>query len=80
MSDTRNGYSASELVRRGWTPKAIAALLGEPDELADNPHFTDGAKMKIFRRPRVHAAEATEAFRAATGRTKKGKANAMGIS
>jgi hypothetical protein len=50
------------LAQRGWTKAMIAKLLGEPDELAVNPHYKSGPPMKLYDIVRVEAAEATAQF------------------
>jgi hypothetical protein len=49
-------YSMSALRQRGWSAKQIVAL-GEEDLLAPNPHYSNGALMRLFDVNRVHVAE-----------------------
>ena len=53
---------APGLSERGWTEAMIRDLLGEPDLLADNPHYKSAAPMRLWRLQRAEAAEATPEF------------------
>ena len=53
---------ASGLKARGWTEAMIRDLLGEPDLLADNPHYKSAAPWRLWRLRKVEAAEATAEF------------------
>jgi len=46
-------YCKSDLIQRGWSPKKIPELLGEPDELMPNPHYISAASMQLFNALRV---------------------------
>lgn len=45
--------------KRYWTDKMIQDLLGEPDEMADNPHYRSAAPMRLYLLSRVDAIEST---------------------
>ena len=45
--------------KRYWTDGMIRDLLGEPDKLARNPHFSTAAPMRLYLVSRVDAMEAT---------------------
>lgn len=70
---------APGLKARGWTEAMIRDLLGEPDVLADNPHYKSAAPRRLWLLRRVEAAEAAPEFterrnRAARSRAAAGKA------
>lgn len=50
------------LKERGWTDAMIRDLLGEPDLLADNPHYKSAAPWRLWRLQRAEVAEATPEF------------------
>jgi hypothetical protein len=52
----------SEMKRHGWTEAAINSILGTPDRLAINPHYSSGPPMRLYRVERVLAAETTPEF------------------
>ena len=53
--------SLAGLKSMGWTPKRIEEILGQPDYLAANPHYTSrGAPMRLYRMDRVEKAEGPE--------------------
>jgi hypothetical protein len=58
----RPGFSLNDLFRRGWSRGLIQKLLGEPDLIAPNPHYPNGASMKLYARTRVEAAEHRHEF------------------
>ena len=70
---------------RGWTPGLIDGLLGEPDRLATNPHYSTAPKMRLYDIMRVKMAEETREFKKmAEGRARRQKAamrarNARGV-
>ena len=45
--------------KRYWTDKMIQDLLGEPDEMVDNPHYRSAAPMRLYLLSRVDAIEST---------------------
>lgn len=45
--------------KRYWTDRMIRDYLGEPDKVAPNPHYRNGAPMRLYRLDRVEAIEAT---------------------
>jgi hypothetical protein len=53
------------LRKRGWTDGMIQTFLGEPDALADNPHYRSGPRRRLYLRARCEAAEATPEWQAA---------------
>lgn len=53
---------APGLKRRGWTEAMIRDLLGEPDVLADNPHYKSAAPRRLWLLRKVEAAEAAPEF------------------
>ena len=55
---------ATGLRERGWTEAMIRDLLGDPDLLADNPHYKSAAPWRLWRLQRAEAAEATAEFAA----------------
>ena len=55
----------SILKQRGWTEAMIRDVLGDPDALAPNPHYSKGAPMKLFTLHRVVKAESSEDYRVA---------------
>lgn len=55
-------FSVSELRARGWTRTLIERFLPQPDAKKPNPRFRSTAPMKLYRRERVEAIEATEEF------------------
>jgi hypothetical protein len=62
--DLRTPYfSQSDLLKRGWSKRLIAQILGEPDWTSPNPHGAGFAPMRCWRQDRVIAAEETPAFR-----------------
>lgn len=56
--------SAAGLRARGWTPRMVRQLLGEPDLLRANPYFRTAPQTRLYRVERVEAVEASEEFRA----------------
>jgi hypothetical protein len=56
--------SLTGLKARGWTAGLITSLLGAPDQLAANPHYRAAAPMRLYRRERVEAVEASAAWAA----------------
>jgi hypothetical protein len=56
------------LIERGWTRSMITKLLGEPDDLADNPYYRSGAPTKLYAMARIEAAEASREFAAAAAK------------
>jgi len=62
MEDRRGLVPVSYLKTRGWTEKLIIMLLGEPDKLADNPHWEGGRNMRLYNMKRVKVAEKSEIF------------------
>jgi hypothetical protein len=52
----------SGIKARGWTLAMIAKLLGEPQKLAVNPHYSSAAKMKLYLRSLVMSKETSEEF------------------
>jgi len=62
---------APGLSERGWTEAMIRDLLGEPDLLADNPHYKSAASMRLWRLQRAEAAEATSEFAARKERAER---------
>lgn len=61
----------SGLKERGWTEAMIRDLLGEPDLLADNPHYKSAAPWRLWRLQRAAAAEATPEFTTAKARAER---------
>jgi hypothetical protein len=57
-------FGRPTLRERGWTDAIIARHLGEPDELAPNPHHRSGPPRKLYLITRVEAAEASPGFAA----------------
>ena len=55
----------STLKQRGWTEAMIRDVLGNPDALAPNPHYSKGAPMKLYTLQRVVEAESSEDYRVA---------------
>jgi hypothetical protein len=53
---------APGLKERGWTEAMIRDLLGEPDLLADNPHYKTAAPRRLWLLRKVEAAEAAPGF------------------
>ena len=53
---------APGLKARGWTEAMIRDLLGEPDLLADNPHYKSAAPRRLWRLQKAEAAEASPEF------------------
>lgn len=70
-------FGRPTLRERGWTDALIARHLGEPDELAPNPHYRSGPPRKLYSIARVEAAEASPGFAAdretATRRRESGR-------
>ena len=60
--DTHMYASASQLKSRGWTDKLVNDLLGEPDRTEPNPVYPNTARMRLYQRKRVEAAEQHPAF------------------
>ena len=54
--------TVSTLKERGWTDRLIQALLGEPDQLAPNPHYSSAAPMRLYLRQRIEEAEQHPTF------------------
>ena len=55
----------STLKQRGWTEAMIRDVLGDPDALAPNPHYSKGAPMKLYTLQRVVEVESSEDYRVA---------------
>lgn len=53
----------AELKRRGWTPKMITELLGEPDQTESNPGGRNSPRVMLWIFTRVEEIEETDAFR-----------------
>jgi hypothetical protein len=53
----REYIALSEIKERGWTDGLVRKLLGEPDRLAANPHYSAAPKMRLYRISKVEAAE-----------------------
>ena len=60
--DTHLYGNAAQLKRRGWTDKLINDLLGAPDRTAPNPVYRSAARMRLYQRQRVEAAEQHPTF------------------
>ena len=60
--DTHLYGNAAQLKRRGWTDKLINDLLGAPDRTAPNPVYRSTARMRLYQRQRVEAAEQHPTF------------------
>lgn len=56
-------YTQSELLNSGWTMKLIEMFLGEPDDTAPNPHYENGAPMKLYLIRKVEAIEQSNIFK-----------------
>jgi hypothetical protein len=56
-------FSQSDLLKRGWSMRLIAQLLGRRDWEAPNPHCAGAAPKLCWRKDRVLEAEETVAFR-----------------
>jgi len=54
--------SKAGLKYRGWTEKAIALFLGEPDKTAVNPHYKCAAPVKLYLLTRIEEAEKSEVY------------------
>lgn len=64
------------LKARGWTDGLIRRHLGEPDEVAANPHYSQaGAPMRLYALARVEAAEGTVAKEDLAARRRNGTRN-----
>lgn len=50
------------LKERGWTEAMIRDLLGDPDLLADNPHYKSAAPWRLWRLQRAEAIETGPEF------------------
>lgn len=50
----------SKLIDNGWTDGLINKVLGEPDKLAKNPHYSSQAKVRLFDIRRVEEFQKTE--------------------
>jgi hypothetical protein len=50
------------MAEHGWTRTAIDRFLGEPDELAINPHYRSGPKMRLYRVERVLSVQRSQDF------------------
>jgi hypothetical protein len=50
---------------RGWTDKLIRHFLGDPDELATNPHHRSGPPMRLYCLDRIEQTEQRADFREA---------------
>ena len=61
-TDTHMYGTAGHLKKRGWTDKLITDLLGEPDQTAPNPVYRSAARMRLYQRQRVEAAEQRPTF------------------
>ena len=61
-ADTHLYGTAAQLKRRGWTDKLITDLLGAPDLTAPNPVYRNTARMRLYQRLRVEAAEQHPTF------------------
>lgn len=61
---------------RGWSPKLIESILGEPDKLARNPYYRSAPPTKLFLTERVEAGEKNESFIVHQPRRKKAQAAA----
>jgi hypothetical protein len=61
---------ASDLKDRGWTDGLIRRFLGEPDQLAANPHYRSAAPMRLYAIERITGIEATPAFAEAREKAK----------
>jgi len=55
-------WTKSALKQRGWTDASIRDFLGEPDKLAQNPHYRKAAPMHLYRQSRVKRIEKTKEF------------------
>lgn len=64
MTDSPPRLTRAALKERGWRPRMIDRLLGEPDQTRPNPHSRRGPPVQLFDEERVVAAEATDEFRA----------------
>jgi hypothetical protein len=71
----RKFFAVSEVRARGWTATMIERILGEPDQLTDNPHGW-GSMMRLYKAERVIQAEATPDFKAFVERGAKRRAAA----
>lgn len=64
------------LRERGWSPKLIESILGDPDKVARNPYYRCAAPTKLFLTARVEEGEKSESFIAHQPRRKKAQAAA----
>ena len=55
-------WSAAGLKARGWTEAMIREYLGEPDTLANNPHYGSAAPMRLYEQERCLEAEQLPEF------------------
>ena len=63
---------------RGWTKGLINELLGEPDVLADNPHYKSAAPMRLYFLDRVkHIEQTSDVFKSRRKDRKKPKKNGV---
>src|SRR4051812_43590706 len=56
-TEERQFISVAGLKTNGWTDKAIRLFLGEEDEQADNPHYSNASPMRLYDKQRVLAAQ-----------------------
>lgn len=64
MSRKIKYYTQTQLIKdRNWTKTKIAEWLGEPDKEATNPHYSSGAKVKLYHATRVHRQEKNRRFK-----------------
>lgn len=57
-----NHANLKTIKARGWSPRLIDTILGEPDMLATNPMYRSGPRVKLWLLKRVEAAEADPRF------------------
>ena len=77
VNHKRERITLSTLKSRGWTPAMIRDVLGPPDAEAPNPHYSQGAPMKLYYLHRVEAAERTEEFLQAKLKADKRRSSAQ---
>lgn len=58
----RLGFSCAQLLKRGWTKKAVETFLGAADTTVKNPHHEKAAPVRIYSLARVLTIESTEAW------------------
>jgi hypothetical protein len=63
---------------RGWTDALIKRFLGDPDELAVNPNYSSGPRMRLYDIDRVMAVEATKDCQIALAQKAASRAKAKG--